>query len=250
MADITEILDYYQNLLIIQYNNKEKAKKTVRLLVDELLASGIALDVRDGYNLDTAVGVQLDIIGKYVGVDRFYTTNEFTEDYFGFADASNVGGVSANIVGFDDADSPDKEGFFLDSEEVIRNDLRLNDAAYRTLIKLRIAQNNSTHSAKSISDLLFLFFGDSIIFIDTYLMKITYLVGETSSALIKAAIEKEVFPKPAAVRLEAIDGVQFFGLADANNLDAVPDYISGFNDADVGFVQVGRFLDANNDIIS
>lgn len=250
MADISDLLEYYENLLIIQYNNKEKARATIGLLIEELLASGILFDIRDGYSVDTAVGVQLDVIGKYVGINRFYTSNEFTDDYFGFADAVNPSGVSANIVGFDDAASPDKSGFFLDATEVISDEIRLNDDTFRTLIKLKIIQNNSTHDMKSISESLFEFFGDSIIVIDNYDMSMTYLVGDTSSALVAAALQKEVFPKPAGVRLEAIDGNQFFGFADASNLDAVGGYISGFNDAVTGFTQEGRFLNANSDIIS
>lgn len=246
MSDLTE---YYKNLLIIQYNNKEKAKATIELLVDELWASDIYQSVRDGYNIDTAVGLQLDIIGKYVGLTRFYSTNQLLDDYFGFADAQNMGGTASNIVGFDDAASLNKTGFFLDANEVISNEFELNDATFRTLIKLRIVQNNSNHDMKSITDSLFQFFGNTIIAVDNYNMTMSYLIGDVSNSLIEAAIVKGVLPKPAAVRIEAINGNQFYGFADATNLDNIPEYISGFNDAVTGFTQDGRFLNANTDII-
>lgn len=249
MADITTTLDYYENLLIIQYAEKPKAKATARLLTETILADGIFLDVRDGYNLQNAVGVQLDTIGAWVGIDRFYTSNEFTSDYFGFADAVTLS-PSANIVGFDDAAAPDKSGFFLDAEEVISTQLQLNDASYRTLIELKIVQNNSNHSFGDISTKLYQFFGDTLRVKDNYDMSITYFIGDTSSSLLRAALQKNVLPKPAGVRLELLDGSEFFGLADASNLSSINAYQVGFNDATVGFTKSGGFLNASTDIIS
>ena len=72
MSDVQNLIDYYTNLLIIQYNSKEKARATIELFSRVLLADGIFFDVLNAYNLDTAVGHQLDVIGKYVGVDRYY----------------------------------------------------------------------------------------------------------------------------------------------------------------------------------
>jgi hypothetical protein len=248
MSRVSDIIDYYVNLLIIQYNNKPKARATIELLARELLANGIYTDVLNGYNVDTAVGVQLDVIGKYVGIDRFYYNYELTDDFFGFADAYDIGGTSANIVGFDDAFSPDKEGLYLDAFDIVSNKLRLNDDAYRVLIKLRIIQNHSTHDTDSISSSLFQFFGDSIVMTDNYDMTITYFVGDSSNELIQAAIQKEVLPRPAAVGLQVIDGNRFFGFADAFNQDVTGDYVVGFNDA-FTFNKDGGFLNAYNDIL-
>ncbi len=63
---IQSLIDYYTGLLIIQYNNKPKAMATISAISEEMIASGVMFDVRDGYSVDIAVGVQLDIIGKYV----------------------------------------------------------------------------------------------------------------------------------------------------------------------------------------
>jgi hypothetical protein len=249
-ATAQELIDYYTNLLIIQYNGKERSRAHVANLVREAVANGIYFEVQDAYALETAIGVQLDVVGIYQDVDRLYTTNEFLDDYFGFEDAADIGNLVNSIIGLDDAASPDKEGVFFDASEVIVNNFQLNDDAFRVLIKLRIAQNYGNHSAKEITESLELFSGNEIIFIDNYDMSITYLVGDSSTALVKAALQKNVFPKPAGVRLEAISGNLFFGFYDAANLSAAPDYIAGFNDAVAGFIKTGRLLDANNDIIS
>lgn len=62
---------YYSNLLILQYHNKPKARAAVEASVG-ILPDDIILDVINGFDMDSAVGAQLDTIGIYVGVDRFY----------------------------------------------------------------------------------------------------------------------------------------------------------------------------------
>lgn len=70
-----EIIDYYANLLIIQYRGKPKAYATIQALVTPAVMNQILTKVQDAFNVDTAVGVQLDTLGKYAGVKR--TANAF-----------------------------------------------------------------------------------------------------------------------------------------------------------------------------
>jgi hypothetical protein len=65
-----EIINYYANLLIVQYANKPKAYATIQTLVGPVIMDQLPTQVQDAYGVDTAVGVQLDILGKYVGVTR------------------------------------------------------------------------------------------------------------------------------------------------------------------------------------
>ena len=66
-----EIIDYYANLLILQYISKPKAYATIQALVKPVIMDQLPLDVQNAFNVDTAVGVQLDVIGKYCGVTRY-----------------------------------------------------------------------------------------------------------------------------------------------------------------------------------
>lgn len=66
-----ELIAYYKNLLIIQYHDKAKAKATIEALVTPVLMDQLPGQVQDAFNLDTAIGVQLDVIGKYEGVTRY-----------------------------------------------------------------------------------------------------------------------------------------------------------------------------------
>jgi len=247
MADVKELVDYYVNLLIIQYHNKPKAQETIRTLAGEILADGVLFDIRDGFDIETAAGVQLDVLGKYIGLDRFFIGEQFPDTYFGFADATTLS-ASAKIVGFNDADAPDKTGFFVDASNVVAQKLALNDATYRTLLKLKIVQNHSNHSFESISTSIYEFFGDGVIAKDNYDMTMTYLIGDASATLVRVALQKEVFPRPIGVGLQVINGNKFFGFADATK-STVPDYLVGFNDAEDGLIKDGGFLDAKYGII-
>ena len=84
------LLDYYQNLLIIQYHDKTKARGTIRVLVDATMIYDVLVMIRDGFDIDAAIGKQLDILGKYIGSDRVITGTAFTRDYFGYVEYSDV----------------------------------------------------------------------------------------------------------------------------------------------------------------
>lgn len=76
--------EYYEKLLIIQYNSKEKAKATIRLIAEQYASDGIIFDVENGYDINTAIGKQLDILGKYIGIDRFCDGTPLNDDDYRF----------------------------------------------------------------------------------------------------------------------------------------------------------------------
>jgi hypothetical protein len=94
-----ELIDYYADLLIKQYKEKPKAYRTIEMLVEPILmpqAGEIVTDnegnvvydnegqpvfedyvepilpvaVQNGFDIETAVGAQLDTLGKYIGASR------------------------------------------------------------------------------------------------------------------------------------------------------------------------------------
>lgn len=65
-----EIIDYYANLLIIQYENKPRAAATIKTIIKNIVMDQLPSQIMNGFDVDTAVGVQLDTIGKYVGAKR------------------------------------------------------------------------------------------------------------------------------------------------------------------------------------
>lgn len=223
MADITSTIEYYVNLLIIQYHNKPKAQATIRLFAEVLLANGIALDVRDGYDLETAVGVQLDVLGKYEGIDRFYRAFNPT-DYFSLQTYTESTPTFPPRHGFTDYAHylTDPPAGCLIYSEIISSNNRLVDDAFRTLIKLKIVQNYSNHSNGSIDESLFSFFGTSIRMEDSGNMHMVYFISSAIDALIQAILYKKVLPVPMAVGAVLVTGITgpMFALVDYTLVDS------------------------------
>lgn len=74
MAVMTEVSRYYVNLLILQYLQKPKARETINSIVLPVIMDNLPIAVQDAFDPLTAVGEQLDIIGKYVGASRYGNT--------------------------------------------------------------------------------------------------------------------------------------------------------------------------------
>ena len=66
----TDLILYYVDLLIMQYNSLPKARGMVSAFVTEAVADQISIQVGQAFDLNTAVGVQLDMIGAFRGARR------------------------------------------------------------------------------------------------------------------------------------------------------------------------------------
>lgn len=69
MTDL-ELINYYANLLILQYKQRPKAYATIQALVAMPIAEQVPIDVQNAFDISSAIGVQLDVLGKYVGASR------------------------------------------------------------------------------------------------------------------------------------------------------------------------------------
>lgn len=65
-----ELITYYANLLIIQYQGQSQNFDFVKALIKGVIMDQLPVAVQEAFDIDTAVGVQLDVIAKYVGVQR------------------------------------------------------------------------------------------------------------------------------------------------------------------------------------
>ncbi len=162
MASTESIVRYYSKLLILQYLQKPKARATVEGVVTPVIMDQLPTKIQGAFALESAVGVQLDVIGKYVGVTR---------DGYSF---------TGPIV--------------------------LNDADYRTLIKIKIIQNNSGSSLATIQQFLFDNFNMTVFVVDYQSMRLSYLIDPAigSLELAQVLVTKKLLPKPMAVQLSSI----------------------------------------------
>lgn len=70
-----DLIAYYANLLILQYRGKPKAYATISAVVAPVIMDQLPTQVQDAFSITEAVGVQLDVIGQYVGVSRTANTS-------------------------------------------------------------------------------------------------------------------------------------------------------------------------------
>lgn len=223
MADSTtvaQLVEYYTNLLIIQYNLKTKARATVALFAEILLANAIFLDVQNAYNItgdSPAVGVQLDVIGKYVGIDRFFT-QLVLEDYSALVNYSEASGLPSSppafgVTLYSTYGDYNYNGTITYSDLIVNNNQQLNDEAFLILIKLAIIQNNMNYSSGSIDAALYEFFGTDLRAEYPSAMHMIFFITANLTPVLQALVSKHLLPIPIAVGAAIISGIP------AENLD-------------------------------
>lgn len=243
-ATVESIIEYYKNLLIIQYNNLPNASATIDAVVRECVADGVAFDVRDGFSVDTAAGAQLDIIGQYVGVNRFYESQDLTGVWFGFSNSEEF--EPADVTGYASAsDFLSKDGEYLSVFDIVGTGYSLSDDDFRTLIKLKILLNNSNFSDKSIDDDLFAIFSGNLYAIDNLNMSMEYFTSADFSLIVKVALAKNLLPAPMGVRINNIvEDLVYFGYSNASELEPID--VTGYASASDFLTKEGTFLGSIN----
>jgi len=193
-----ELIEYYRDLLIIQYNSKPKASGFIRAVLKILTIYELIIAVRDGYNIDTAVGKQLDILGKYVGAKRYIPGTVFARDYYGYS----AYGETAPFTFYrmkTYAESMDNIDWqFRSYAETGQTQYSLTDTELRNLIKICIAKRNSNASLKDIDDFMYEYFGNDAYCVEGTL-EISYYVKQSVKRLFNVAKGVGALPKPAGI---------------------------------------------------
>lgn len=204
--------------LAIQFSESENLKNYIAALLSEANASEQLLcDILEKRSIDTAEGVQLDIIGALVGQSRIIQ-EIIPIIYFGFDDDTISGGFDT---------SP-----FREENDPGNSNKVLTDEEYRVFIRARIFKNSSrptiNNLARAISNLL----GGVQVIITEGVASLTISIGSvTLTAQQKIFIEQtDLIPKPAGV---GIEGFTYFD----------PDDIFTFDFGGAGYDQ-GSFNDS------
>lgn len=67
---MNDFIKYYVDLLIMQYRDKAKAVQHVTTLVKAALIDLMPSILQNSFDVETAQGPQLDMLGKYIGISR------------------------------------------------------------------------------------------------------------------------------------------------------------------------------------
>lgn len=232
MSDLDTAIQHYVDLMIFQYQQSPKAVATIELLSQVALADLVTNQIDAAFDLATAEGTQLDVLGEYIGQSRTLVA-QIDRNYFRMVDYQ----APMTESGFTDYLTPVNAGntFYL---YVFANVAfyTLNDSEYRPLLQLKGALNTSHNSKYEIDNLLWGFFGNTILCFDGADMTITYLVTPDVSHVVKIAIQIGLLPKPTGVLISGIFqivnpqllfGFQDYGY-DTGNYISFSDYSTGW----------------------
>ena len=212
MADLND----YTSLITSEHRDKPRFAATVAAVVQPLVDQMNLLASMPGkFDLDVAVGDQLDTVGLWVGVSRRIRT-PLTGIYFSF----DIDGL-----GFDQAIW--KGPFDPDTGPTV-----LDDDTYRLVIRAKIGANHWDGTLASSAAILNSIFGaDTHVFIEDHQdMSMTIgISGKVPSAVFLALLAGGYIPlKPEGVRVNytivtTVDGAPLFGF------DMSGPYVAGFD---------------------
>ena len=193
--DIATTLQYYSNLLVKQYYTKPKANDTIKNFVACMIGDGLPFELETCFDLETAEGAQLDVLGRIVGVLRNVYGLDLAHTFFNFTRYTTV----HDSTGFARYATPDTGNFPLFARYTDNAKYTMTDEELRILLKLKIFLNNSFSSLKAIVDKMWELFGDQVQVVDNLDMTITYNVSADITNALKAAIFLGYLPRPMAV---------------------------------------------------
>lgn len=199
-GDYTDIVDLYKNgytaLITSEHATRQKFRTLVGSLAHPFNAVQQAFDnIQNGFDLDTAVGAQLDVIGLWVGVSRQVKT-PITGVYFTWGDTANPTSTGWSY------------GVWKGKYDPSTGVESMSDDTYRSMIRAKIAANQwdgSIPGAYAIWNVAFSGSGASLIIQDKQDMTmIVAVTAEAMSGLNKALMSQGYLPiRPAGVRIRS-----------------------------------------------
>ena len=203
-----ELIKYFTDLLILQYRNKPKAKATIEALARQTFSDSVGnifpIEVQKAYDLDTASGDQLDIIGKYIlGVDRYLKFP--IDDNFAYADYDES---SSSTIGYSEYSSEANTYPYAEYRYTSYNYQRVTDDAFRRILKMCAELKGKPLSLGCIDDALYRNFGSSIYIVEgnksiNYHISSTAYLGLDTQDKLNSFFEK-FFPRPMGCSMAVI----------------------------------------------
>ena len=210
---LEDVKSWAKDLLILQYHSSPKNQALIDLMTELIFADNLILQIRDlCLNVDESIGAQLDVVGKWVGIDRYYNAIDLWEQpYLALVNYSNIanndylqwqGGMSS-YTNFGDNDG----GFLMyKAWRDIRTEVNaMGDNYFRSLIKLKIIKNSIRFTNKNIDDAI-KEWSNGQIYTTWGTMEVTYHYPAELTNLMTLAAYKNVLlaPTGCAINTEVI----------------------------------------------
>jgi hypothetical protein len=205
--DTSDLINYYAGLLIVQYASLPNALATVQAYISALIQNQIIQQVQDGFDVKTAIGAQLDILGTYRGITRnayglapgsYWSLPSYSDTlpggFFGWASYADANPPLINWLQYNDTNSVP---------------YAMTDPQMSLLIQLKAKLDSWDGTLGSLDSILYSFFTTYVTVIDQENMTIIYQhqnIDPDPNQLWTVAVLQNVFPHPAGV------GVTFVGV--------------------------------------
>ena len=204
-ATLNDLLKYYSNLLIVQYNGKPKATATIQLIANLILANLVIFQLRDGFDWRTAVGKRLDVIGEWVGVSRNYNGSLFWNNtFFSYPRSTHL--VPENLTdslqhGYSDYNTfGSNTGSVLTYNNIGFVEQKLSDDDYRVVIGLKIIKNSINHTCKKIDEAIWNYFNREV-YTTWRPHEVIYNYPSSLETIMQVCLTKNVLPAPTGVSI-------------------------------------------------
>ena len=207
-STLNEIKNWIKDLIIIQYRQSPKNRALIDLLTGLLFANNLILQIRDlCLNVDKSIGAQLDVVGKWVGLDRYYNAIEvWDRPYLAYPYYETIENESYNEFqgGFSTySNFADDDGGFLmyqDWKDVRTRSNVMPDEKFRKLIKLKIIQNSINHTKKNIDNAIWQWSNGNV-YTTWDIMELTYNFNSAYKETIFLADYKNILPHPTGCNI-------------------------------------------------
>lgn len=206
--NLGSIKSWIKDLLIVQYRQSPKNRALIDLMVELIFANNLILKIRDlCLSVENSVGAQLDVVGKWVGIDRYYNAIDLWEQpYLSFPYYSTIQDNSYDQYqgGFSTySNFADNNGGFLmyqNWQDIRTRVNQMGDDYFRTLIKLKIIKNSINHTCKNIDDAIWKWSGGNV-YTTWSTMELTYHYDSSYKNIMTLAGYKNALPCPTGCNL-------------------------------------------------
>lgn len=218
---------YKQPLFPLPAPPEEPKKSRFRQYIELFMRQGNELE--DAYNdilnkrhLDVAVGEQLDVIGRIVGINRILVDADdlkfltFTDSAAPITDIERAWG---------DVDNPEIGGIWRDINQRPTGNIRLSDEQYRVFIRAKIIKNHTDCTFESLIAFYKEMFGQEVV-IDirespgAFEINIGKDLNENDKLIfrVKDELGRYLVPKPLGIRMS----VYYYDPDEVYTYDAPP----------------------------
>lgn len=206
--ELQNIKDWIKDLIIVQYKQSLKNRVLIDLMVELIFANCLILQIRDlCLNVDKSIGAQLDVVGKWVDLDRFYNgIDVWDQPFLAYPYFTTIEDQSFDQYqgGFSKYTTfADNDGGFLMYKKwrtVRTQSNALIDTYYRDLIKLKIIKNSINHTKKNIDDAIWEW-SEGHVYTTWGTMEVTYHYPSAYKTIMFLANYKNILPRPTGCNI-------------------------------------------------